>query len=277
MNTLRLAGVMLAAALLLAACGTSTPETPKGPSDAQQVSATTKTYLQALGAGQYTEACNQLAPSAKADLTAYVSAQLPEISVTDCPAVYQQIADLSDVDAAGALEKVTVTGVKVTDTTATATVKGATQPARLTKQSGAWKIAHLSFGDPEPTAADSTTSDSSQGTTAAASGDDSAQIKSRLEAAGYEVSDEEAGGDDPVPTAALSTELGHGASLAVYVYDTATAAKTAAKPFDALLKQSPGQIAVNVSGAHMYVGTIEEPHHLPKTAFTTAVNAAEGH
>lgn len=261
------AGVVFSVALLVGACGDDEK------SDAEQVRDVTETYLVALGEKDYSEACDQLAASAKRDLVDYVLAQLPELGTSECESLFKQIIELTDESELAALRDVEVENVNITGETAVVIVKGATQNAQLAKVEGDWKVSALQFPGAEGAA---TPTPAPEPETAPPDETDAEAIRDNLTDAGYDVRDAPLGSGKPKPADALATKIGAG-ELTIYVYATADEAAQSKAEFASVEKDFPDQTEVRKEGTAVYVGTIEEPDTLSLPSFRTAVDVATGY
>ena len=242
--------------------------------DEEQVREVTETYLVALGEENYSEACEQLAASAKRDLVDYVLAQLPELGTTECESLFKQIIDLTDESELATLREAEVENVNLTGDRATVIVKGASQNAELAKVEGEWKVSELQFpgagGAATPEPAPEPEPETTEGDA------DAAAIRENLAAAGYKVRDTGRGSDKPRPVDAFVTRLPSGGEVTIYVHATAADAAAAGREFDPVERDLPDQIEVAVEDTAVYVGTVEEPAVLSVPDFQEVVAAAAG-
>lgn len=101
-------------------------------------------------------------------------------------------------------------------------------------------------------------------------------IKAHLVVAGYEVAEQAVGSARPIAQSAVMVRSASGVRVDIYVYSTSADASMASKALFPIEKSNPNQIAVEVIGPDIYVGTVEEPAHLPRTRFEKVVVTAEG-
>lgn len=123
------------AAAALSACGS----TSSSSQNAGNPSAAVKTYLTALANGDGATACGALTPALESQELKLARSQ--GIKVSSCPNLVSQLrAHITSAQRA-VLLNAKVNRVTVQGSTATVTVKGATQPTTLTKSDGKWLIA----------------------------------------------------------------------------------------------------------------------------------------
>lgn len=133
MSIARLAAIVGVVVALAAGCGGS-------GSDEAEVEGTVRAYLQAFAAGNGEEACSQLTGAQARSLFAEAVILLPELRITSCSDAVQKLAGSLGGPEREALDGAQIDAVKIDGDTATATIKGATQTARLTRESDGWFI-----------------------------------------------------------------------------------------------------------------------------------------
>ncbi|MGE0065841.1 MAG: hypothetical protein AB7L91_17190 [Dehalococcoidia bacterium] len=129
----KLAALLIAAALL-AGCGTS-----EG-SDSSQVEGTVLGYLTDLAEGDGQGACDRLSGEEARRLLDEVLRKIPELRATSCVDAIDKLSDSLGGEERKILEEARIDRVEVDGGSATATIVGGTNTARLRKVDGVWVI-----------------------------------------------------------------------------------------------------------------------------------------
>lgn len=129
----KLAALLIAAALL-AGCGTS-----EG-SDSSQVEGTVLGYLTDLAEGDGQGACGRLSGEEARKLLEEVLRSVPELRATSCVDAIDKLSGGLGGEERKILEEARIDKVTIDGDSASATVVGGTNTARLTKVDGVWVI-----------------------------------------------------------------------------------------------------------------------------------------
>lgn len=119
------------AVVCLAACGSSS-------SNLATPTASTKTYLTAVGEGNGDAACSALTPSLQR--STLQSARTQGIKATSCANLFQQVSAHLDSATKDKFKHARVTGAVVSGNTATVTVADASDRPRLVRSGSKWLI-----------------------------------------------------------------------------------------------------------------------------------------
>src|SRR4051794_35968961 len=273
----RLVGCAIALCLV-GGCGGS-DESARRPGDV------VKDYLAALADGDGTKACQQLTGEATRDAIDAVKKEIPEFKATDCETALTKLAKNLGEDERAALRDAKVAETTEKGDSATVKVKDAVTDTKLTKGSAGWLISSGQFGragvpakETQTTAQAPPTETVTTTVTAPApepANPDAAEIKRQLQDAGYKVVPEQDAGDSAPAGDSLTIEIGDGATMTVYVFGSEADAQKFKEKIDPVQQQNPDQIAVQVEGTHVYVGSVEAPAKLSEKQFQQAVAAAE--
>jgi hypothetical protein len=126
------AAAALLGAAALAGCGGSSPSSRSGPR------ATVQRYFAAVSAKRAEAACSELTEQSRQRLAEL--AQTLHARGNDCPAVMRVVLTSAYGTRLGRFAKPKITALRVTGTTATASVDGLDSPLKLIDQDGTWRI-----------------------------------------------------------------------------------------------------------------------------------------
>jgi hypothetical protein len=134
----RATSLLLAAAALASGCGGGGD---KG-SDQEQVSKAVTDFAHAFGKGDGKQACDLLTNGAR---TAFVTRIASLVGTRDCAEAVAKLPGLAGPNVTGPFQTATVSNVKVTGDTATATLTAAGHSAQVTleKPDGVWLLTHV--------------------------------------------------------------------------------------------------------------------------------------
>lgn len=120
--------------MLIAGCGGGS-----APPDREQVGSVVLTYARAFGAGDGGKACDQLTPAGRAGFLKLVSVLA---DTHDCATGMHLLRQAIGPQAAAALHAARVSNVRLSGSTATATITAGAEGAvvRLAKQGGRWRL-----------------------------------------------------------------------------------------------------------------------------------------
>jgi hypothetical protein len=121
-------------ALAVAGCGGG-----KSVPDPKAASQAVTDFAKAFGGGDGKRACDLLTPAAR---TIFLKKSHTVAPTTDCAVAMKRVHDLAGSSVTGPFATATVSSVKVTGATATATLtaNGHSTPVYLAKQGDAWKL-----------------------------------------------------------------------------------------------------------------------------------------
>lgn len=125
----------LASIAVIAGCGGSS-----GGSDNQQITTAIRAYLGGIANHNGQQSCSQLTSVAGKDLLDAANQQDPQLKAKSCADVLNTIDGLLSSADKTRLRTAKIVKVKVSGSTATASVQGGDKPAQLVKQNGHWLI-----------------------------------------------------------------------------------------------------------------------------------------
>jgi hypothetical protein len=125
-----------ATALAAAGCG---GDGGGGGTDAE-VRKAVEDYLTALAAGNGRRACDQLTPGAQKEAVEIVTAAFADSGDIDCEQAIEELSRDAGQDTKRTILNPEVSEVEVDGDTATARVKGLSEPARLSRVGDGWKV-----------------------------------------------------------------------------------------------------------------------------------------
>jgi hypothetical protein len=107
--------------------------------DSQAAGAAVMSFSKAFGDGDGRAACDRLTAAARATFVKRVQVL---VKTHDCPTAMLRVHQEAGADVNGAFSTARVSGVKVTGSTATATLTatGHSTPVSLAREGGAWKL-----------------------------------------------------------------------------------------------------------------------------------------
>ncbi len=117
-----------------------------GPSDEDEIRAIVRSYLHALSERDYETACTHLSERVKADMAKFAEENLPELESPDCPRLIEHFlarADQEELRESLREAEEKEIEVEIDGDRATIAIEGATNPPRLRKLDGVWRISQL--------------------------------------------------------------------------------------------------------------------------------------